>query len=50
MTDGESFTLTDLGATIARLLGLEKNDTIEIQRNKLDPNEIKVLRHPSHEV
>jgi hypothetical protein len=43
----DSFSLTDLGLTIAKLLGLRfGEDIIEIQRNRLDPNELKIIRHP----
>ena len=49
MPEGESFSIKDLGATIARMLGLQKNDTVSIQRNRSDPNEIKIVRHPRQE-
>lgn len=41
----ESFNLKDLGATIAKMLGLQKNETVEIQRDRLDPNRLMIIRH-----
>lgn len=49
MPEGESFSIKDLGVTIAKLLGLREGETVEIQRNRTNPNEIKVLRHPGQE-
>jgi hypothetical protein len=45
----ESFSIKDLGVTIAKMLGLQKNDTVEIRRNKTDPNQILDVRHPGQE-
>ena len=44
MPDG-SFSVKDLGATIAKMLGLQKNETIEIQRDRLDPNRLMIIKH-----
>ena len=41
----ESFSVKDLGAMIARMLGLQKNETVEIHRDRLDPNRVMVIRH-----
>ncbi len=41
----ESFSIKDLGATIARMLGLTKGETVEIQRDRLDPNRLMITRH-----
>jgi hypothetical protein len=42
----ESFTLRDLGATVAKLLDLKENDTVELLRNRLDRNELKIIKIP----
>jgi hypothetical protein len=49
LPEGESYSLKDLAITLARMLGLEKNDVIEVQRNRLDPNRVMVIRHPGQE-
>jgi hypothetical protein len=43
----ESFSIKDLGVTIAKMLGLQKNDIVEIQTSRTNPHEIKVVRHPA---
>jgi hypothetical protein len=35
----------DLGATIAKMLGLQKNETVEILRDRSDRNRVMVVRH-----
>lgn len=45
MTD-ESFSFKDVGETIAKMLGLNVGDNLEIQRDKLNVNRILVIRHP----
>ena len=45
MPEGSSFTIKDLGETIAKALGLKPGDSIEIARDKLDPNRVLVRRH-----
>jgi len=42
----ESFTVKDLGPTIAKILGLKDGDIVEIARNKLDANELKIIKLP----
>ena len=42
----DSFTVKDLGVSIARALGLKEGDTVELQRNRLDRNELKIIKHP----
>jgi hypothetical protein len=49
MTSGESFSFKDLGETIAKMLGLSVGDNLEVQRDKLNPNRILVIRHPNQE-
>ena len=44
-----TFTIRDLATTIANVLGLEEGDMVEIQRNKLDSNELKIIRHSQEE-
>ena len=44
MTDS-SFTIHDLAATICKLLDLKESDTVELLRNRLDPNELKIVKH-----
>jgi hypothetical protein len=45
----ESFSIKDLGVTIAKMLGLAKGDEVELRRNKSDANQILVVRHPAEE-
>lgn len=40
-----SFSIKDLGAAIAKALGLAPGDEIEISRDRLDPNRVLVRRH-----
>jgi hypothetical protein len=47
MPDGESFSIKDLGETIAKMLGASVGDHIELMRDKLDKNRIMVVRHPA---
>jgi hypothetical protein len=42
-----SFSTKDLGVAIARILDLREGDTVEIARNKLDRNDVRVIRHPA---
>jgi len=48
MPDG-SFTFKDLGATIAKILGLNSGEDVEIQRDRTDPNRVLVIRRPKPE-
>jgi hypothetical protein len=41
-----SFSVKDLGVVIARALGLRKGETVEVQKDKTNPNRVLVLRHP----
>ncbi len=45
----DSFTLRDLAATISKLLDLHEGNDIEIQRDKMDPNRLMIIRHPGQE-
>lgn len=45
----DSFSIKDLGATIAKMLGLTKGETVEIQRDRLDPNRLMIIRHSGQE-
>jgi hypothetical protein len=40
----DSFTPRDLGNTIAKLLDLSPGSNIEIQRDRLDPNRLQVIK------
>ena len=40
----ESFTVRDLGVAIARVLGLEKGDIVEVQRDKTNSDRIMIIR------
>lgn len=42
----DSYGIKDLGEAIAKLLGLRSGDDVEIQRNRLDPNRLMIVRHP----
>jgi hypothetical protein len=42
----DSFTIADLARVIGEALGLKPGDTIEVQRNRLNRDELKVIRHP----
>lgn len=44
-----SFSIRDLGATIAKILKFRENETIEIQRDRTNPLRILVIRHPNQE-
>jgi hypothetical protein len=41
----ESFSIRDLGETIAKMLDLRPGHTIEIQRDRLNPNRLMIIRH-----
>jgi len=45
----DSFSFKDLGLAIARVLGLEKGDVVEVQRDKMNADRVVVLRHRSQE-
>jgi len=45
----ESFSIRDFGVTIAKMLGLQLGETIELKRNRENPNAVLVLRHPKEE-
>jgi hypothetical protein len=45
----EPFTLKDLGQAVGRILGLQVGDTVEIQRDLLNPNRIMIIRIPARE-
>ncbi|MGA3405001.1 MAG: hypothetical protein ABSD49_04645 [Candidatus Bathyarchaeia archaeon] len=49
MLPEESFSVADLGRTIAKMLGLQKNQTVELKRDRLDRNRIMIIRHPGQE-
>ena len=51
MSHGENdpFTLGDLGQAVGKLLGLQVGDTVEIKRDRLDPNRIMIIRIPKRE-
>jgi hypothetical protein len=40
-----SFSIKDLGETIARMLGLRPGETVEIQRDRLDSRRLMIIRH-----
>jgi hypothetical protein len=40
-----SFSIKDLGETIAKMLGLSKGETVEIQRDRFDSNRLLIIRH-----
>jgi hypothetical protein len=41
-----SFSIKDLSEVIAKALGLRPGDGVEIQRDRLEPNRVLVIRHP----
>jgi hypothetical protein len=43
----EGYSAKDVGRAILEMLGVQKGETLEILRNKRDPLEIKVRRHPA---
>ena len=43
----ESFSIHDLGKTIAKMLGLAKGDTVELARSKIDANQVLIIKHSS---
>jgi hypothetical protein len=45
----ESFSIKTLGEVIAKALGLRSGDDVEIQRDRLDPNRVLIIRHTSQE-
>ena len=44
-----SFSIKDIGAAIVKALGLRPGDSIEIARDRLDPNRVLVRRHVSEQ-
>jgi hypothetical protein len=40
----DSFTITDLAATISKLLDLHEGNDVEIQRDRSNPNRIMVIK------
>ena len=46
MNLAESFSIRDLGVTIAKILNLQPGEGIEIARDKLDSNRVLVIRIP----
>jgi hypothetical protein len=40
-----TFDIKALGAAIAKALGLQQNDEVELQRDRLDANRILIIRH-----
>jgi hypothetical protein len=38
-----------LGQVVVKALGLKPGDAIELQKDRLNPNRILVLRHPKEE-
>jgi len=49
MTDESTFGFKDVGRAICEMLRLEKDETIEIQRDRTNPNRLMVIRHPVRE-
>jgi len=47
--ENDPFTLGDLGQAVGKLLGLQVGDTVEIKRDRLDPNRIMIIRIPKRE-
>lgn len=45
----ESFSIKTLGEVIAKALGLKQGDSIEIARDRLDPNRVLVRRQVSEQ-
>jgi hypothetical protein len=45
----EGYSAKDVGRCILEMLGVRKGETVEVLRNKRDPLEIKVRRHPAEE-
>jgi hypothetical protein len=48
MPEDDSFSMLDLGAMVAQMLGLTKGDAVEIQKDKLDRNRCMIIRLPGH--
>ena len=40
----EPFSIRDLGETIAKMLGLRPGNTVEIQRDRLNPDRLMIIR------
>ena len=47
--ENEPFTLENLGQAVGKLLGLQVGDTVEIKRDRLDPNRVMIIRIPKRE-
>jgi hypothetical protein len=45
----EGYSAKDVGRAILEMLGVRKGETVEIQRSRTNPLEIKVVRHPAEE-
>jgi hypothetical protein len=48
LPDG-SFSIKDLGLAIARVLGLQEGEVVEVQKDKTNPNRVLVIRHGQQE-
>ncbi len=44
MTDG-NFSIEDLAQTIRDMLGLSPGDDVEIQRSRLEPDRLMIIKH-----
>jgi hypothetical protein len=44
-----SFSIKDLAIVIARTLGLAEGDSVELKRDRLNPNRVLVVRIPQEE-
>jgi len=44
MPDGP-FSVKDIGSVVARMLGLHEGETIEILRDRMNPDRIMIVRH-----
>jgi hypothetical protein len=40
----DSFTIRDLAATLAKILDLQDGSTVEIQRDRANPNRVMVVK------
>jgi DNA-directed RNA polymerase subunit H (RpoH/RPB5) len=45
----ENFSVRDLGIAIAKILGIEKGDVVEVKRDLVNADRVVVLRHRGQE-
>lgn len=45
MPEGSSFSLKDFAEVIVKMLGLKPGDTVQVLRDRADPERLMIVRH-----